>query len=99
MEKSLSYSTLASPCESGNRERENINLGKTSKSGWGFGSLGSSALCYKGTPGAPSRGKVVLVSGPTCPQGQAVHIFANPHFTSKVLECLDKKAHARIFSN
>ena len=57
MEKSVSYSTLASPCESGNRQRENINLGKTSKSSWGFGSLGSSALCYKGTPGAPSGGQ------------------------------------------
>lgn len=57
MRKSLSYSTLASPCESGNRQRENTNLGKTSKSSWSFGSLGSSAFCYKGTLGAPSRGQ------------------------------------------
>lgn len=33
--------------------------------------------------------KIALVSGPTCPQGQAVHICANPHFTREVLECLD----------
>lgn len=70
MEKSLSYFTLASSYESGNRQRENINLGKSSRNSWVFGCLGSSGLCYKCTSDSPAEGCSVPSFTSSHPHGE-----------------------------
>lgn len=58
----------------------------------GVWDLWEALLCVtKALLGHVQGGKVAQVSGPTCPQGEAVHICANPHVTSKELEHLDTR--------
>lgn len=99
MTKSLSYSTLASPCESGNRQRENTNLGKTSKSSWSFGSLGSSAFCYKGTLGAPSRGQGCPGLWTYLPTRTGCAHLCKSSFHQRSTWVSGHMAYVRIFSN
>lgn len=89
MEKSLSYSTLASPWESGNRQREIQILGNQVKVA-GVLDLWEALLSVtKAILVHLQGGKVALVSGSTCPRGQSVPMCANPPFTTEVFGCLD----------